>query len=212
MNARTSAVIASCLLATSYAPSSQAAADPLLGEIMWVGYNFCPRGWAEANGQLLAISSNSALFSLLGTMYGGDGRTTFALPDLRGRVSISAGRGSGLSDYRQGSRGGNETTTLTAAQLPSHNHAATGLTGNIVANQQAGDQSAPANRVLADGQRAAIYSDLPAPSDQVDMHDSSVKITGNTANTGGGQGVNIVQPYLTLKACIATSGVFPSRS
>lgn len=90
------------------APDAKAQEDPFIGEIITVGFNFCPRGWASADGQLLAISQNTALFSLLGTMYGGDGRTTFGLPDLRGRVTVNSGWGPGLSEYRQGAKGGSE--------------------------------------------------------------------------------------------------------
>src|SRR5262249_55020479 len=101
-----------------------AMAEPFLGEIRWVPYNFEPQGWAFCDGQLLPISQNTALFSLLGTTYGGDGRTTFALPDLRGRVSVHAGQGAGLSSYDLGSNGGAESVTLTSKQLPPHAHSA----------------------------------------------------------------------------------------
>ena len=96
--------------------------EPFLGQLMLVGFTFCPRGWANANGQLLEISTNTALFSLLGTTYGGNGRTTFGLPDLRGRVPVHVGTGPGLSAYRQGQRSGQETVTLTAAEMPAHRH------------------------------------------------------------------------------------------
>ena len=99
--------------------------NPLIGEIMTVGFNFAPRSWALCQGQLLAVSSNTALFSLLGTEFGGDGRTTFALPDLRGRLMKGVGHGPGLTTVRQGQRGGHDSVTLTVAQLPPHNHTAT---------------------------------------------------------------------------------------
>ena len=97
--------------------------EPFIGQIQPVGFNFPPRNWAHCNGQLLAISQNAALFSLLGTTYGGDGRTTFALPDLRGRICIHPGQGPGLSNYSWGERGGAETVNLSVAQIPTHNHA-----------------------------------------------------------------------------------------
>src|SRR5215475_4971153 len=97
--------------------------EPFLGQIMLVPYNFAPRGWAFCNGQLLSISQNTALFSLLGTTYGGNGQTTFALPDLRGRVPLSSGQGPGLSNYNLGQSGGQETVTLTGNQMPAHQHA-----------------------------------------------------------------------------------------
>jgi microcystin-dependent protein len=109
------------------------AQEPLLGEIKWVPYNFTPVGWADCNGQLLAISQNTALFSLLGTTFGGDGRTTFALPDMRGRVSLHVGQGPGLSDRVLGEVGGEETHTLTVAEIPSHDHGVSSHTHSVPA-------------------------------------------------------------------------------
>jgi len=105
--------------------TSSRGSEPFLGEICWIGFNFAPRGWALCDGQLLSISQNDALFSLLGTTYGGDGRTTFGLPDLRGRSPIHVGQGPGLSNYQWGQKGGVETVTLTINQMPSHTHAIT---------------------------------------------------------------------------------------
>ena len=103
------------------------AQEPLIGEIKLVGFTYCPRGWTDADGQLLSITDNAALFSLYGTTYGGDGRTTFALPDLRGRVPLHQGTGAGLSTYTMGQLGGAETVTLTTSQMPVHNHTFTEL-------------------------------------------------------------------------------------
>src|SRR5215213_5859350 len=111
-------------------------ADPYIGEIRMFAGNFAPRGWALCNGQLLSISQNTALFSLLGTMYGGNGQTTFALPDLRGRVPLHFGQGPGLSNYVEGEVGGTETVTLTTGEMPSHNHGANG-------NQAPGNSPSP---------------------------------------------------------------------
>jgi len=176
---------------------AQAGMDPFIGEIMMVGYNFCPRGWTEANGQLLAISSNTALFSLYGTTYGGDGRTTFALPDLRGRVPMHTGRGPGLSDQRLGAKGGSETNTLNVTQLPPHSHSlnalSTGATGG-----------APAGGVLADTGRDSIYSNSASP-------DTSLN-SASIGNAGGGQPVNNMQPYQVIRFCVALQGIFPSRN
>ena len=190
-----------------------AAADPYIGEVMWFAGNFCPRGWASADGQLLAISQNSALFSLLGTMYGGDGRTTFGLPDLRGRVAVNAGQGPGLSNYRQGQKVGQESTT----QVPAHAHSlGNGVTATLNANGSTAtlenNVASPSGNMLANGQRAATYGPQPTePADSVALHSSSVSVTGSTQSAGQ-TNVDIRQPTLALKACIALQGVFPSRS
>ena len=189
-------VVAATLLASLPAKQASAGADPLLGEIMWVGFNFCPRGWALAEGQLLSISSNSALFSLFGTIYGGDGRTTFALPDLRGRVPMSAGGGPGLTNRPMGQRLGTETETLTVQQMPSHNH-------QINASQGATDND-PSGSVMGGPGRTRIY-DAPTVT-------STTMASNAVTNTGGSQNHNNMQPSLVLRACIALEGVYPSRN
>jgi len=170
-------------------------ADPFLGEIKICALNFAPRGWAFCDGQLLPISSNSALFSLLGTNYGGDGRTTFGLPDLRGRIPLGEGSGPGLSDHRLGQKGGAETTTLTVNNLPAHTH-----TLNL-ATVAEGDSNNPADRLLA-------QTDARSYSDQ----GPAVASGRGTTPTGAGQAANNMQPYLSLNFIIALVGVFPSRS
>lgn len=195
--------IAALLLTMGFGVAGPAnASEPFIGQIQYFGFNFAPRGWALCQGQLLPISSNSALFSLLGTIYGGDGRTSFALPDMRGRVAMGMGRGPGLSERKIGSRGGAETTTLTVNNLPNHSHSAT-----LHANSGEGDASAPAsNTVLAAGDsRNKVYS-TSAPD--VQMAASSITLT----NTGGSQAFNNMQPYLTVNCSIALVGLFPSRS
>ena len=171
-------------------------AEPFLGEIRMFGFNFTPRGWAQCNGVLLPISSNSALFSLLGTIYGGDGRTTFALPDLRGRAPLHYGQGNGLSNHPIGQRDGTETATLTAAQMPSHTHQSRVASGN-------GSSTSPVGNVLA----TSIEGDA-SYSGSADNNGSSAAI----ANTGGGQPHNNMQPFLAINFCIALVGIFPSRS
>ncbi len=169
-------------------------ADPFLGQIQAFGFNFAPRGWALCDGQLLPIAQNTALFSLLGTIYGGDGRRTFALPDLRGRVSLHQGRGPGLSDRRIGAKGGQEMVTLTTQEMPSHKHSASG------SNEEA-DSVSPAGRVPATG-ASAIYQTPPdAP-----MNANMIGLTG------GGQGHNNMQPFLVINWCIALVGAYPPRS
>ncbi len=172
--------------------------EPFLGQIQPFGFNFAPRGWAKCDGQLLSISENQALFSLLGTIYGGDGRTTFALPDLRGRLMLHEGNGPGLSDRPIGERTGSETNTLTTGQLPAHGHGV-----NIPISTEDADGDDPDGNVLAVGGEN-LYNSTPSQG-------SSYR-PFNTANTGGGQSVNNMQPYLVINICIALTGVFPSRN
>ncbi|NJX16095.1 phage tail protein [Tamlana crocina] len=159
--------------------------------------NFAPRSWALCDGQLLAISQYQALFSILGTTYGGDGRTTFALPDLRGRVAIHPGSGPGLSTYRQGSKGGTETNTLTVSQMPPHSHTV--------------------NAVVEDGNQSVPTGNLPAGTKALDKEysDAAANTTMNSTmigNSGGGQPVNNIQPYGTVNYIICLQGIFPSRN
>jgi microcystin-dependent protein len=171
--------------------------EPFVGEIRMVGFNYAPANWALCNGQLLSISQNATLFNLLGTTYGGDGVSTFALPDLRSRVPIHAGQGTGLSPYVQGENGGSETVTLLTSQIPSHNHGVNCSTGG-------GTQPSPANG----------YPAVESTGTSMD-YDASSNGTMNTAmigNAGGGQAHANIQPYLCVNFIIALSGIFPSRS
>jgi microcystin-dependent protein len=171
-------------------------ADPLLGEIMLVGFNFAPRGWAFCDGQILPISQNQSLYSLLGTTYGGDGRTTFALPDLRGRVSIGPDQGPGLPNYSWGQSGGSNTITLTEAQLPQHNHA-------LNVKSDMGNNDNPSGQYLASNSEGIKhYSDSAG----------AAASNGSIGNSGGSQAHNNMQPYLGIYHCIAMQGVFPSRN
>ena len=201
-----------CVSSLAGSPA-MAAAEPLLGEIMWVGYNFCPRGWAAADGQILPISQYSALFSLYGTTYGGDGRSTFALPDLRGRVPMHAGRGPGLTERREGQKGGVESVTLTQSNLPAHTHGLSAAQVTLRANSNGGDSAEPENKMLADGQRAAIFADVPADAGEVvPLSGQSATVSGTSDVTGGGVSANTMSPYIVLRACVALVGVFPSRN
>ena len=179
------------------------AQEPFLGEIRWFGFNFCPRGWTGAEGQLLEITQNEALFSLFGTTYGGDGRTTFALPDLRGRVSVHSGQGPGLSNYPQGARGGTETETLSEQQLPAHTH-------RINVSSADGIYSDGSNGVLAAANSSKKNTDVyiydaPGSGDQQLAADA-------LSDTGAGQSHNNRPPYLALRACVALVGLYPSRN
>lgn len=190
----------------SFASPAQAGADPILGEIMEVGFNFCPRGWAGADGTLLPISQYSALFSLYGTMYGGDGRTTFGLPDLRGRASIHAGTGAGLAAYREGQRGGAEQISIGINNMPNHTHRAGIRTVDEVA-----DTPTPRLASFTTQGTRNSYSTVP-PGDIGDsprfMQPKTVWVEG----TGGSQAISYRSPYLVTRKCIALQGVFPSRS
>ena len=191
------------------------ASEPFLAEIKMFGGNFAPRGYAFCDGQLLAISSNTAVFSLLGTTFGGDGRTTFALPDLRGRTAVHPGTGPGLSNIRLGQRGGAENVTLSISNMPSHTHTATttvdSITATLNGTNSAGDSSTPGGNSLASKNRTDIYS-TNAPD--VSMHAGSITATGTASttvnNTGSGSAFSIRAPYLGINHIIALPGLFPS--
>lgn len=178
--------------------------DPFIGEIRAFPYTFAPRDWAECNGQLLDIASHTALFAVIGTTYGGDGHSNFALPDLRGRVAPGMGRGSGLSDWRLGETAGQNEVPLLEQQMPPHNHTLQGLNSN-------GNESSPgAQSYLAQdnrqGQGVVPYL-APAGADLDDtMADQAM------ASAGAGHPHENRQPFLTLRFCIALDGLFPSRS
>jgi microcystin-dependent protein len=200
---------------------ASAQADPYLGQIMYVPYNFCPQGWVEASGQLLPINSNQALFSLLGTTYGGDGRTNLQLPDLRGRVPVHEGTGPGLSDVALGQQGGAESRMLSFAQMPAHSHSASTTVDNLEvtsvlrASTAAANAESPAGASLAVPKKDAYFSGPP----DSDMGLASVQssVTGGSAETtvesthSGTDAVPVRDPYLGLRACIAVQGIFPPR-
>jgi len=171
--------------------------DPFLGQIQAFGFNFAPRGWALCNGQLLPIAQNTALFSLLGTTYGGDGRTTFNLPDLRGRVSLHYGSGPGLSTRPIGQKGGAESVTLNTSEIPSHSH-----TANAAA--EAADSGKPSGNALATPDGVMIYRANQAPD--ATLH------AGTVGNTGGSQSHENMGPYLVINWCISLQGIYPSRN
>jgi microcystin-dependent protein len=196
--------------------------QPFLGQIIQGGWNFAPRGYATCSGQILSIAQNTALFSLLGTTYGGNGQTTFALPDLRGRVMIGSGQGPGLSDYILGEVSGSENTTLTTSNLPSHTHTATFANASSTLNaatSKASLQAPVANAVLGksdDGApngtaRPEIY--CPAgTSATIGLAGLNVAGTVTVAATGNNIPFSTLQPFLVITVVIALQGIFPSRN
>lgn len=169
--------------------------EPFLGEVRWFAGNFAPRGWATCDGQLLPINQNQALYSLLGTNYGGDGRTSFGLPDLQGRGMVHVGNGPSLTPHPQGQKAGSENVTLVESQLPSHTH-------TLHADSTGGDSVLPNDRVLSQVGRLKVY-DATA---NADMGSSSITPVGD------GQAHNNMQPYIPLTCIIALQGLFPSRN
>ena len=166
--------------------------EPFLGEIKIISWNYAPKGWAFCNGQFLPINQNQALFSLLGTMYGGNGQTTFALPDFRGKVPIHVGAG-----FTQGQTGGEQAHTITMSEMPAHFHFANASNSDATTNSPSG------TAVLANSKGAAIYA---GPSSLGAMLPTIL------SNVGGSQAHNNMQPYLVLNFIIALQGIFPSRN
>lgn len=167
--------------------------EPFTGEIRMFGGNYAPRGWALCDGQLLAVSSNDALFSLLGTTYGGDGRSTFGLPDLRGRVPIHQGTGPNLTNRKLGAQGGSERVALTATELPAHTHA-------MQASTSASNSADPTGSVLAEASADIYVAEAP---DQV--------MASSISDNGSSQPHDNVMPFGTANYIIALDGVYPSR-
>jgi microcystin-dependent protein len=166
--------------------------EPFLAEIRIVGFNFAPRGWAFCDGQIIPINQNQSLYALLGTTYGGDGRTSFALPDLRSRTPLNVGSG-----YRQGQKGGAENVKLSAAQMSAHTHVAKAT--NVLASQPSPDAT------LLAAQSSDLYR---AP----EVATETALRSGTITNSGNGQSHNNMQPYTTVNYCIALQGQFPSRN
>ncbi len=192
--------------------------NPYLGEIKQFGFQFAPRGFINCSGQLLSISQNTALFSLLGTYYGGNGQTTFAVPDLRGRVALNQGQLPGGATYPIGQSAGSESVTLTTPQIPAHVHSFTG-TGTVNAVNSAATTRAPqANGFLAravDGAPNAtslpqIY--VPSGTAGTVVALAGVNVAGTTGVAGGSQAHENRPPFLVINVCIATEGIFPSRN
>lgn len=170
--------------------------DPFLGQIAFVPYNFVPRNWAACDGQLLPIAQYSALFSLLGTTYGGNGQTNFALPDMRGRSLVDDGQGPGLQIYDIGEKAGQESVTLTTNEMPAHNHILTAVTTE-------GNESSPTGNVPANTK--TLDKEYSSATQNTTMKNTMV------ANAGGNQPHENRSPYLVMKCIIALQGIYPSR-
>jgi len=173
--------------------------SPFVAEIRMFGFNFAPTGWAQCNGQLLPISQNTALFSLLGTFYGGDGKSTFALPNLEGSVPLHQGQGPGLSEYFLGQQGGSQFVTLLQTEMPSHTH-------TVNTNPVAGSLSDPSGKLwspLTGRTPPNLYNSANTPT--VNMNFGAIGIAG------GSQPHNNMSPFLVVNFCIAMQGVFPPR-
>lgn len=201
--------------------------DPFLGEIRMVGFGFAPMGWALCNGQLLSIAQNSALFSLLGTTFGGNGTTTFGLPDLQGRVPLHAGAGAELPVYNWGQRGGANNLVLTQQQMPSHSHPATFIgtaptsaSVTVQGSSTAGGTTAPTGNYIGGAPKqstSGIYVANPNSSTLGNIAGVSLTLpapagTVTTAAAGSGFPVSIEPPYLAVYFIIALQGLYPSRS
>lgn len=170
--------------------------DPFVAEIRIFPFNFAPKGWAFCDGQILPISQNTAVFSLLGTTYGGDGKSNFALPDMQGNAPMHPAQGPGLSEHFLGETGGSETVTLLASEMPAHSH-------SLIVSQGDGNDISPANELFATGIGIGMYA-APGALTQLDPN--------ALAPAGGNLPHNNMMPYLTLNFCIALQGVFPPRS
>lgn len=179
--------------------------EPYLATVTIFAGNFAPLSWAFCDGSLQSISNNTALFALLGTTYGGDGVTTFALPDLRGRAAMGTGQGPGLPNYILGEMAGSENTTLTTANLPAHNHAVISITGSPGGFDNGGNQNVPTGNIPAD-----ITNRYTSANPDGQM--APTITNGNTSVTGSSTPVSNLTPYLAMNYIIAVEGIFPSRS
>ena len=180
--------------------------EPFIGEIKIFGFDFAPRSYATCQGQILSIAQNTALFSLLGTTYGGNGQTTFALPDLRGRMPIGQGTGPGLPSYTMGELSGSTTATLLTSNMPIHNHDATGINVRIPVTSTSEDSSATNNYI------GNAVSDTFGPNASPTNSLGSPVVSGTTAPAGGSQPFSLLNPYLAINYSIALQGIYPSRN
>lgn len=206
------ALYASVIGASLASPVANAGDTPFIGDIMMFAGTFCPVGWAAAEGQLINVSDNNALFSIYGTRYGGNGRTTFGLPDLRGRVVVGAGQSTGLTLRTLGEKGGEETFKVSGATLGNHSHAAT-TTSTFHASSSAGDSPMPSGQNLADDENDEIYLAYASAAPDVTMKSDAATSATTVSATGGGDiEIAQLQPFLVIQHCVALIGVYPTQS
>jgi microcystin-dependent protein len=197
-------------------PAGACGSDAYIGTVCLVASSYCPDRYAEARGQTLNISDYQALYSLIGTTYGGDGRVNFALPDLRGRVPIGVGQAPGQPSYAPGQQGGAAAVSLSVQMMPAHSHGVEvpiAATAALHGTADGPNNPSPQGGMLAGGGRDAAYNDDPSAT--VPMHEGSVTVSGNAAGdtrtAGGGAAVENRPPYLAMRYCIALEGVYPPR-
>lgn len=181
--------------------------EPFIGEVKLLGFNFAPMGYMTCQGQIISIAQNTALFSLLGTMYGGNGQTTFALPDLQGRVPIGQGQGPGLPAYDMGEAAGTTTATLNSTQLPQHVHSMTNMHVQQKASSATAQEQDPAGNFEALTQTSS-YAGTPG----VNVYTGNPLVSGSTDISGNSAPFSIMNPFLCMNFSIATEGIFPSRN
>lgn len=181
--------------------------EPFIGEIKILAFNFAPRGYMTCQGQTLSIAQNTALFSLIGTYYGGNGQTTFQLPDLQGRMPVGQGQGAGLPSYVMGQKSGTPSTTLLISNIPAHNHPAAGIAVSLPVSTGGSDTSSPQGAYLADT-GTEMFSSVPTAGKNY----GPATVSGTTGISGSSLPFSIMNPYLTINYSIATEGIFPSRN
>jgi microcystin-dependent protein len=181
--------------------------EPFIGEIKILGFNFAPLGYSKCQGQLMSIAQNTALFALLGTNYGGDGQTTFGLPDLQGRVPIGQGQGASLPYYTIGEMDGLPSTTLLLSNLPQHIHTLNNVSVRIKTSSGNADESVPEGNFPATTTTPTYSGNGATPN----VFTGGTTVSGTSDTTGGNVPFNIMNPYLTINYSIATEGIFPSR-
>ncbi|KIX22243.1 tail protein [Flavobacterium sp. 316] len=182
--------------------------EPFIGEIKIFGFYFPPRGYMTCQGQILSIAQNTALFSLIGTTYGGNGQTTFALPDLQGRMPIGQGQGPGLPNYNIGQKSGNTTVTLLSTNLPAHIHTLNNVHVLLKASSGNADEISPDGNFPATTNNPIYSGNGASPG----VFTGGTQVTGSTDPTGSNIPLSIMNPYLTINYSIATVGIFPSRN